>query len=129
MQQTAGLPDSRPGIQDRDIGQQVLLWSRVAMRVPGRVQPGLAPHLVLVQGVVLQPVHLQQFLGHPNAGQVCEDAEVAGNPEAYRRGAGWVGSEPSSLGWRGFGGQTRTSLSLPEGCESCHRWRAEESGL
>lgn len=40
-------------------------------------------YLVLVQGVVLQPVHLQQLLSHPDAGQVCEDAQVAGHPEAW----------------------------------------------
>lgn len=50
-----------------------------------------APHLLLVQGVVLQPIHLQELLGHPDAGQVCEYAEVAGHPKTCRgRGRGNV---------------------------------------
>lgn len=47
------------------------------------VSPSLQEHnLLLVQGIVLQPIHLQELLGHADAGQLCKDAEVAGHPEA-----------------------------------------------
>lgn len=46
--------------------------------------PRPSPHLLLVLGIVLQPIHLQEFLGYPNARQVCEDAEVTGHPEACK---------------------------------------------
>lgn len=50
------------------------------------------PHLLLVQGVVLQPVHLQELLSHPNTGQICKDTKVAGHPKACKgaRGVSWV---------------------------------------
>ena len=64
-----------------------------------------------MQSVVLEPVHLQEFLGHPDARQVCEDTKVAGHPKTCsgKGRRGW-GSEPSSqeLGW-GWG--THQSLT------------------
>lgn len=80
---TAGLPEPRPGTQE----------GRAATGRAAR--GGAGSHLVPVQGVLLQPVHLQQLLGHPDAGQVREDAQVAGHPEA------WGGQRAMSQGGQG----------------------------
>lgn len=58
-----------------------------------RVSPSLKEHyLLLVQGVVLQTIHLQELLGHPDAGQICKDTKVAGHPKACEgaKGVSWV---------------------------------------
>lgn len=52
------------------------------------------PHLLLVQGVVLQSIHLQELLGHADAGQLCKDTKVAGHPEACKGETRIVG-----MGW------------------------------
>lgn len=46
------------------------------------------PYLLLVQRIVLQPIYLQELLGHPDAGQLCKDPEVAGHPKACKGAEG-----------------------------------------
>lgn len=55
------------------------------------------PHLLLVQGIVLQSIHLQELLGHADAGQLCKDTKVAGHPEACKGAKGE--SRVVGMGW------------------------------
>ena len=50
-----------------------------------------------MQSIVLQSIHLQELLGHPDAWQLCKDTKVAGHPEACRGAKGK--STVAGMGW------------------------------